>query len=99
MKNTHDTAKEPPKSWKDREDRFGKAIVEKEASGTGALLFDQKKQMNEFKQLDTKIEAALDSKPKSAAEFKKEQARKKKELERRKEHDALEEVAKSFRLK
>ena len=49
MKNTHDPAKEPPKSWKDREDRFGKAIVEKEASGTGALLFDQKKQMNEFK--------------------------------------------------
>lgn len=99
MKNTHDEIKDPPKSQMERNQRFGIAIVQKEASNTGAMLFDQKKQMNELKQLDSKIEAALDSKPKSAAEFKKEQAKKRRDTDKRKERGALEEVAQSFRLK
>ena len=39
------------------------------------------------------------TKPKNAEEFKKEQAKKRREAEKRKEKGAMEEVAKSFRLK
>ena len=41
----------------------------------------------------------METKPKNAEEFKKEQAKKRREAEKRKEKGALEEVAKSFRLK
>ena len=99
MKNTHKEVIEPPKTQLERNERFGKAIIQKEASNTGAMLFDQKKQMNELKQLDNQIEEALETKPKNAEEFKKEQAKKRREAEKRKEKGALEEVAKSFRLK
>jgi hypothetical protein len=82
-----------------RNERFGNAILEKEPSSTGAMFFDQKRQMNELKQLDNKIDATLHFKPTNAEEFRKEENRKKKEAEKKKEKGALEEVSKSFRLK
>lgn len=74
-------------------------MINNEPSSTGAMFLDQKRQMNELKQLGNKIDATLDFKPKNAEEFRKEASRKKKEDAKKKEKGSTEEVAKSFRLK